>query len=120
MVKILTPSLKAIGRGTPLRFRAVHVSQDLLPLSQQKEDQDEGGPVKCFGGIITRKAVDMSYFFSYCPQVQTYLRACEHLLAAAQNNQQFSEEELQMVESYAMDVSKIRAAFVNGRNHLVS
>ena len=59
-------------------------------------------------------------FSPICPQVQTYLRACEHLLAAAQNNQQFSEEELQMVESYAMDVSKIRAAFVNGRNHLVS
>lgn len=54
----------------------------------------------------------MSYFSSYCPQVQSYLRACEHLLAAAHNNQQFSEEELQMVESYAMDVAEIHTAFL--------
>jgi hypothetical protein len=45
------------------------------------------------------------------------LRACEHLLAAAQSNQQFSEEELQMVQSYAMDVSN---AFVDAKNHIIS
>ena len=55
----------------------------------------------------------MSYFSSYCSQVQNYLRACEHLLAAAQSNQQFSEEELQMVESYAMDVAKLHTAFAS-------
>ncbi len=53
----------------------------------------------------------MSYFSSYCTQVQNYLKACERLLAAA-NNQQFSEEELQMVESYAMDVAEIHTAFL--------
>jgi RNA recognition motif-containing protein len=41
-------------------------------------------------------------------------------LTAAHNNQQFSEEELQMVESYAMDVAKIHAAFVKDKNHRVS
>lgn len=62
----------------------------------------------------------MSYFSSYCPEIQDYLKACEHLLAAAQNQYQFSEEELQMVESYAMDVVKMHRAFVNGKTHLVS
>ena len=57
----------------------------------------------------------MSYFSSYCSQVQNYLRACEHLLAAAQSNQQFSEEELQMVESYAMDVAKLHTAFASAK-----
>jgi hypothetical protein len=57
----------------------------------------------------------MSYFSSYCTQVQNYLKACEHLLAAAKNNQQFSEEELQMVESYAIDVAKMHTALVNGK-----
>ena len=61
----------------------------------------------------------MSYFSSYCPQVQNYLKACEHLLAAA-NNQQFSEEELQMVESYAGDVAKMHTALVHGKNHFVT
>jgi len=61
----------------------------------------------------------MSYFSSYCPQVQNYLKACERLLAAA-NNQQFSEEELQMVESYASDVAKMHTALLNGKNHLVT
>jgi hypothetical protein len=67
-----------------------------------------------------RKAVVMSYFSTYCPQVQNYLRACEHLLAAAQNNQEFSEEELQMVESYAVDVAEMHTAFLNRKNHLVT
>ena len=62
----------------------------------------------------------MSYFSSYCAEIQDYLRACERLLAAAQNNQQFSEEELQMVECYAMDVVKLHTAFMSGKNHLVS
>jgi hypothetical protein len=34
--------------------------------------------------------------------------------------QQFSEEELQMVESYASDVAKMHTALVNGKNHLVT
>jgi hypothetical protein len=50
----------------------------------------------------------MSYFSSYCAEVQDYLKACEHLLAAAHlHKRQFSEEELQMVESYAMEVAKM-------------
>ena len=50
----------------------------------------------------------MSYFSSYCAEVQDYLKACEHILAAAYiHNRQFSEEELQMVQSYAMDVAKV-------------
>ena len=102
-----------------LRFRAVHVSQHLVPLSRQKEAFDEGGPAEFFGGITRERRLDMSYFSSYCPQVQSYLIACEHLLAAAENHQQFSEEELQMVESYAMDVAKIHTAFVNDKSHLV-
>ena len=61
----------------------------------------------------------MSYFSSYCPQVQNYLKACERLLAAA-NNQQFSEEELQMVESYTSDVAKMHTALVDGKNDLVT
>ena len=49
----------------------------------------------------------MSYFSSYCAEVQDYLKACEHLLEAAHiHNRQFSEEELQMVESYSTDVAK--------------
>ena len=56
----------------------------------------------------------MSYFASYCPEIQDYLRACEHLLAAAQvHNRQFSEEELQMVESYAMEVVKMQTALAD-------
>jgi hypothetical protein len=55
----------------------------------------------------------MSYFSSYCAEVQNYLRACEHLLAAAQNDRQFSEEELQMVESYTADVANMHTAFAN-------
>ena len=62
----------------------------------------------------------MSYLSSYGREVQNYLRACEHLLAAAQNNQQFSEEELQMVESYGMDVAKMHTALVKVKNHLVT
>jgi hypothetical protein len=63
----------------------------------------------------------MSYFSSYCAEVQDYLKACEHILAAAHiNNRQFSEEELQMVVSYAMDVAKIHTAFVHAKNHFIS
>jgi hypothetical protein len=63
----------------------------------------------------------MSYFSSYCPEIQDYLKACEHLLKAAHvHNRQFTEEELQMVGSYAMDVANIHTAFVAGKNHLVS
>ena len=63
----------------------------------------------------------MSYFSSYCAEVQEYLKACEHLLAAAHTqNRQFSEEELQMVESYAMDVAKMHTAFVHAKNHFIS
>ena len=62
----------------------------------------------------------MSYFSCYCPEIQDYLKACEHLLAAAQNNQQFSEEELQMVESYTMDVVKLRIAYMSGKHYLVT
>ena len=63
----------------------------------------------------------MSYFSSYCVEVQDYLKACEHLLAAAHiDNRQFSEEELQMVESYAMDVANMHTAFVHAKNHFSS
>ena len=63
----------------------------------------------------------MSYFSSYCAEVQDYLKACEHLLAAAHiHNRQFTEEELQMVESYAMDVVKMHTAFVDTNNNFVS
>ena len=62
----------------------------------------------------------MSYFSCYCPEIQNYLRACEHLLAAARNNQQFSEEELQMVESYALDVANLHTAFVSGKTYPVT
>ena len=56
----------------------------------------------------------MSYFSSYCAEVQDYLKACEHLLAAAHlHKRQFSEEELQMVASYAMDVAKLHTAFAS-------
>ena len=58
----------------------------------------------------------MSYFSSYCAEVQDYLKACEHLLEAAHiHNRQFSEEELQMVESYAMDVAKLHTAFASAK-----
>ena len=61
----------------------------------------------------------MSYFSSYCAEVREYLKACEHLLAAAHTqNRQFSEEELQMVESYAMDVAKMHRTLVESNNHL--
>lgn len=61
----------------------------------------------------------MSYFSSYCAEVREYLKACEHLLAAAHTqDRQFSEEELQMVESYAMDVAKMHRTFVERNNHL--
>jgi hypothetical protein len=60
----------------------------------------------------------MSYFSSYCAEVQDYLKACEHLLAAAHvHKRQFSEEELQMVESYAMEVAKMNRAFADTKNH---
>jgi hypothetical protein len=63
----------------------------------------------------------MSYFSSYCAEVQDFLRSCEHLLAAAHvHNQHFSEEELQMVESYAMDVAKMHTAFVGTKGHFIS
>jgi hypothetical protein len=65
----------------------------------------------------------MSYFSLYCPEVQNYLTACEHLLAAAQiNNRQFTEEELQMVESYAMDGIQIHTAFTDSKkpSHLLT
>lgn len=59
----------------------------------------------------------MSYFSSYCAEVQDYLKACEHLLAAAHiHDRQFSEEELQMVVSYAMDVVKIHTVVVHDKN----
>ena len=62
----------------------------------------------------------MSYFSSYCAEVQDYLKACEHLLAAAHvHNRQFSEEELQMVESYAIDVANMHTAFVHAKNHFI-
>jgi hypothetical protein len=60
----------------------------------------------------------MSYFSSYRAEIQGYLRACEQLFAAAQNNQQFSEEELQMVKSYAMDVVKLHTTFVSDKYDL--
>ena len=59
----------------------------------------------------------MSYFSSYCAEVQDYLRACERLLAAAKNNQHFSEEELQMVEAYANDVAQIHTALASTKGH---
>ena len=62
----------------------------------------------------------MSYFLSYCSDVQNYLKACEQLLSAAKNDQHFTEEELQMVESYAIDVAKMHKALVNGKDHLVT
>ena len=63
----------------------------------------------------------MSYFSSYCAEVQEYLKACEHLLAAAHiHDRQFSEEELQMVESYAMDVVKMHTVVVHAKNHFIS
>ena len=53
----------------------------------------------------------MSYFSSYSPEVQDYLRACEHLLAAAKShNRQFSQEELQMVQSYSAEVAMMQTA----------
>lgn len=56
----------------------------------------------------------MSYFSSYCSEVQDYLRACEQLLAAAQaHNRQFSEEELQMVASYTTDIAMMQTALAN-------
>lgn len=56
----------------------------------------------------------MSYFSSYCSEVQDYLRACEHLLAAAQaHNRQFSEEELQMVASYTTEIAMMQTALAN-------
>ena len=56
----------------------------------------------------------MSYFSSYCPEVRDYLRACEHLLAAGRaHNRQFSEEELQMVESYGTEVARMQTALAN-------
>lgn len=62
----------------------------------------------------------MSYFSSYCAEVQDYLKACEHLLAAAHiHNRQFSEEELQMVESYSTDVAKIHTAFLHGKDDVI-
>ena len=61
----------------------------------------------------------MSYFSSYCAEVRDYLKACEHLLSAAYTqNRQFSEEELQMVESYAMDVANMHRTFVENKKHL--
>jgi hypothetical protein len=63
----------------------------------------------------------MSYFSSYCAEVQDYLNACEHLLAAAHiDNRQFSEEELQMVESYSTDVAKIHTAVLHAKNPVIS
>ena len=44
-VKILIPSLKGIGQGTPPRFRPVHVSPELPPRSPQKEESGEGARV---------------------------------------------------------------------------
>ena len=56
----------------------------------------------------------MSYFSSYSPEVQDYLRACEHLLAAAKShNRQFSQEELQMVQSYSAEVAMMQTALAN-------
>jgi hypothetical protein len=60
----------------------------------------------------------MSYFSSHCAEVQDYLKACEHLLAAAHlHKRQFSEEELQMVESYAMEVAKMNRDSADTKNH---
>jgi hypothetical protein len=61
----------------------------------------------------------MSPFSSYCAEVQDYLTACERLLSAGQT-QQFSEEELQMVESYAMDVAKMHTAFASAKKAISS
>ena len=52
----------------------------------------------------------MSYFTSYCAEVQDYLKACEQLLAVA-HKRELSEEELQMVESYALDVVNMHKVF---------
>ena len=63
----------------------------------------------------------MSYFSFYCAEVQDYLNACEHLLAAAHTDKrQFSEEELQMIESYGMDVAKMHKALVDSKNQFLS
>jgi hypothetical protein len=79
------------------------------------------GPSPAADQLQVRKAVvNMSYFSSYCSEVQDYLKACEHLLAAAQNHQQFSEEELQMVESYAMDVAKMHTSSADAKRSVVS
>jgi hypothetical protein len=56
----------------------------------------------------------VSYFSSYCSEVRDYLRACERLLAATQaHNRQFSEEELQMIESYGTEVARMQTALAN-------
>ena len=55
-----------------------------------------------------------SAFPSMRKEVQDYLRSAEHLLAAAvtPNAPPFSEEELELVEYYAMEISKLHAFLV--------
>lgn len=41
------------------------------------------------------------------PEVQIYLRASEHLLAAASSSPPFTEDELAMIKHYMAEVGKI-------------
>jgi hypothetical protein len=107
------------GHAAPVQRRA-RGSKISYGQVDKWQTQRKADTLKSWAEFSGERRLYMSYFSSYCPQVQSYLRACEHLLTAAHNNQQFSEEELQMVESYAMDVAKIHAAFVKDKNHLVS
>jgi hypothetical protein len=45
--------------------------------------------------------------FAYRREVQEYLRASEHLLAAATSRPPFTEEELAMIRYYVAEVQKI-------------
>ena len=47
--------------------------------------------------------------FAYRHEVQNYLRACEHLLAAATTSPPFTQEELVMMRYYAAEIQKILA-----------
>lgn len=50
-----------------------------------------------------------SSFPSFRPEVQDYLRSCEHLLSVpvAPHNPPFTEEELLVVNYYAAEVTKM-------------
>src|SRR6185312_16555232 len=83
-----------IGRGKRFRSHAACVGRN--PFADGLAERPTALPLE-------RRYI-MSYFSPYCAEVQDYLRACEHFLAAAHiHNRQFSKEELQMVQSYAMD-----------------